>query len=134
MDESVIKRGPIREIIRLNLIQKKTLSKEINIIIENNDYVIDYKDITICVNDMSNTNYPTYFIRGFIKKELNYSYKRIKSRPNNVDMKKIKSIRFLYAAKLRQTFTSNALVENINESSLNRHINNNYGWSVKGVT
>ena len=77
MDESEIMREPIREIIRLNLIQKKTLSKEINNIIENNDYAIDYKDITICINDMSNTNYPIYFIRGFIKKELNNSYKII---------------------------------------------------------
>ena len=56
MDESEIMRGPIREIIKLNLLQKKTLSKGINSIIENNDYAIDCKDITICINDMLNTN------------------------------------------------------------------------------
>ena len=48
-------------------------------------------------------------------------------------MKKIKSIGFLDAVKLKQTITSNTLVENIDESSLYRHIKNNYVWSVKGV-
>ena len=48
-------------------------------------------------------------------------------------MKWIKSIRSLYVVKLRQTIASNTLIVNIDESSLNRHIKNNYGWSVKGV-
>ena len=133
MDESEIMRGPIREIIKLNLLQKKTLSKGINCIFENNDYAIDCNDITICINDMLNTNYPIYLIWGFIKKELNYSYKRIKLRSSNADMKRIKSIRSLYSVKLRQTITSNTLIVNIDESSLNRHIKNNYEFSIKGV-
>ena len=69
MDEYEIMRGPIREIIKLNLLPKKTLSKGINSIIENNDYSIDCKDIAICIDDMLNINYPIFFIRGFIKKE-----------------------------------------------------------------
>ena len=113
MDESEIMRGPIRKIIKLNLLQRKTLSKGINCIFEDNDYAINCKDIIICINDMLNTDYLINFIRGFINKELNYSYKRIKSRPNNVDMKRIKSIRSLYAVKLRQIITSNTLIVNI---------------------
>ena len=80
MDEFEIMRRLIREIIKLNLLQKKTLSKRINSIIENNDYTIDCNHITVCINDILITNYSIYFVRDFIKKELNYSYKRIKLR------------------------------------------------------
>ena len=69
-----------------------------------------------------------------MKQKLNYSYKRIKTRENNINLDRIKSIRSLYATKLKKTITSSTPIINIDESSLNRHIKYNYGWSLKGVT
>ena len=106
MNNFEVVRGPVRNIIKLNILQKKILAKEINHIIKNNNYAIDCKDITVSTNNLLGTNYPVYFIRSFMKNELNYSYKRVKSRPNQIDMKRLRSIRFLYAVKFNQTITS----------------------------
>ena len=133
MKDFEIVRRPVRKIIKLNLKQKKILWKWINDIMKSNSYAIDWKDITVLVNNLIDTNYPIYFVRGFMKNELNYSFKRIKSRLNNIDMKKIKSIISLYLIKLNQSITSNTLVINVDESSLNRHIKYNYSWSMKGI-
>ena len=133
MSNFEVVRGPVRNIIKLNILQKKFLAKGINHIIKNNNYAIDCKDITVSTNNLLRTNYPVYFIRSFMKNELNYSYKRIKSRPNQIDMKRLRSIRFLNAVKYNQTITSNTLIFNIDESSLNRHIKHRYGWNIKGV-
>ena len=69
-----------------------------------------------------------------MKEKLRYSYKRIKSRPNQIIFERIKSIRSLYAIKLKQIVTSNVLIINIDDSSINKHIKHNYGWSHKGIT
>ena len=126
MSNFEVERGPVRIIIKLNILQKKILAKGINHIIKNNNYAIDCKDITVSTNNLLCTNYPVYFIRSFMKNELNYSYKRVKSRPNQIDMKRLRSISFLYAIKFNQTITSNTLIINIDESSLNRHIKHRY--------
>ena len=133
MKLSEVERKPIKQIIKLTLSQKKGLTKAINNTLKTTNYSIDCKEITQEVNNDLETYYPTYFIRKFMKEKLNYSYKRIKSRPNNINLDRIKSIRSLYATKLKQTITSSTLIINIDESSLNRHMKYNYGWSLKGV-
>ena len=63
----------------------------------------------------------------------NLSYKRIKSRPSNIEMNWIKLIRKLFVLKFAKMVSSEVLVVNIEESSINRGIMTNYSWEIKGV-
>ena len=63
----------------------------------------------------------------------NLSYKRVKTRPSNIEMNMIKLIRKLFALKFAKIVSSKVLVVNIDESSINRGIMTNYSWGIKGV-
>ena len=61
-----------------------------------------------------------------MKDELNLSYKKIKSRPNNADFSKIRSARILFAIEFAKVINKNTLILNLDESSINRSIKNDY--------
>ena len=67
-----------------------------------------------------------------MKNELKLTYKRVKPRPNNIDFSKIRSARVLFAVKFTQAVTTETPVINIDESSINRNLKNNYSWSMRG--
>ena len=67
-----------------------------------------------------------------MKIELNLTYKRVKTRPNNVDFNKINASRQLFAIKISKLIKISSLVINIDETSINRHIKSSYSWSKKG--
>ena len=92
MSYSEIDKGPLRKIIKLNLSQKKDLAKAINHIIESNNFALDCKDITLLVNQLLKTNYPYLLCEKILKNEQNYSYKRVKSRPNTFVIVRIVSL------------------------------------------
>ena len=60
------------------------------------------------------------------------SYKKVKSRPNSVNWKKIKTARELFAVEFIKVIKHNTLMINIDETSFNRHMKINYSWGVKG--
>ena len=60
------------------------------------------------------------------------SFKRVKSRPTNVNHHKIKLVRSLFAVKLSKEITVKTLLINIDESSINRFAQINYSWDCKG--
>ena len=60
------------------------------------------------------------------------SYKRVKSRPTNINLKKINNIRSLFAVKYLKEVSTETLMINVGESSLNREIKSNYSWGIKG--
>ena len=68
-----------------------------------------------------------------MKTQANLSFKRVKPRPSNIDMNRIKLIRKLFALKFAKIITNEMLVINIDESSINRWITANYSWILKGV-
>ena len=61
------------------------------------------------------------------------SYKRVKSRPNGVDIDRINTIRSLFSVKLAKFINSQALLINIDESSINRNVKSHYSWGFKGI-
>ena len=67
-----------------------------------------------------------------MKIDLNMSYKRVKSRPINFNLKKINNIKSLFAVKYLKEVSTETLMINVDESSLNREIKSNYSWSIKG--
>ena len=68
-----------------------------------------------------------------MKSLTNLCFKKVKSRPSNIDFNKIKFIRKLFALKFAKIVSSQVLVVNIDESSINRGIMSNYSWGLKGV-
>ena len=97
------------------------------------DTTLTTKEITEYANSSLNTCYSVGFIRKFIKLDLKLTYKRVKSRPNNVSLLKIDSIRRLYSIKLSKSISDKTLLINIDESSINRGVKSLYSWSFKSI-
>ena len=77
MDEDDIKAKPIRNFIKLNKSEWKSLTKELLSFNSNTDKTFNVKDITNYANKQLKTSYPTQFVKNFIKIKLNFSYKRV---------------------------------------------------------
>ena len=112
---------------------KHILRNEIWLFIKNCEYSFTTNDVTQHVNLKLNTNYPVKLIRTIMKNELNLSYKKVKSRPNSIDLNKVESARILFSIKFAQIVNSNTLVLNMGASSINRNTKHHYSWSLKGT-
>ena len=67
-----------------------------------------------------------------MKEDIKLSYKKIKSRPYNINFEKVRLTRILFSIKFTQIITNNTLLLNIDESSINRNLKTHYSWSLKG--
>ena len=63
-------------------------------------------------------------MRKFMKIRMNLSYKRIKPKPNNIDLVKLDLIRLQFAVKLAKSLNEETLTINLDQSSINRNIKN----------
>ena len=100
--------------------------------VKNNKSTFTAKEATNFVNSKLNTEYSVITVRKFMKTKMKMSFKRVKSRPTNVNLEKIDKIRSLFAVKLSKEITSNTLLINIDETSINRFVKTNYSWGYKG--
>ena len=100
---------------------------------EVSSFTFNAEDVANFVNSSLNKDYPTYFIRDFMKTHANFSFKQVKSRPSSMDLEKLKYVRILFKVEFLKQVTSDTLIINIDESSINRHIKPNCSWSFKGL-
>ena len=105
----------------------------INKCIRNFKSTLTAKEIANKVNDELNTSYSVNIIRSIMKNDANLSFKRVKSRPNSIDLNRINSIRNLSSIKFAKIVTEKTLLINIDESSINRNVKSVYSWGVKGL-
>ena len=63
------------------------------------------KEATNFVNSKLNTEYSVITVRKFMKTKMKMSFKRVKSRPTNINLEKIDKIRSLFAVKLSKEIT-----------------------------
>ena len=68
-----------------------------------------------------------------MKDQLMLRFKRIKQRPNNIDLYKVKLIKRLFALRFAKVVSEKTLIVNIDESSINRGISTKYSWGIKGI-
>ena len=125
--------GPKRRFIKLSHSKEILLIKTVNDFLENAKHAFIVKDVADHANKELNENYPEHFIRKIMKNKLNLSYKKVKPRPNNIDMNKLKWIRALFAFKFAKLLNEDTLIINIYQSSINRHIKSNRSWGLKGA-
>ena len=86
------------------------------------------------MNDKLKTWYKPNLIKKLLKLELNCSFKKVKPSPSSINMDKICTVRQLFAVRFWQQITSNTLVVNIDETSINRHIKSKFSWSIIGIS
>ena len=122
-----------RKLIKINGIEMNSVIEELKCFITNVDYAFNSIEITNHINSKLNKNYKPCFIRKLMKNELDLTFKKVKPRPNNVNFDILKASRQLFAVKYSQIISSDTLVINIDETSINRHIQISYSWSKKGI-
>ena len=61
-----------------------------------------------------------------MKHHLRLSFKRVKLRPNSVNLEKVGAKRKLFAFKISKLISEDTLIININKSSINRRVSTNY--------
>ena len=62
------------------------LTEWLNSYIKNNKTTFTAKEATIFINSKLSTEYSVSSIRKFMKVKMNMSYKRVKSRPTNINI------------------------------------------------
>ena len=124
---------PNRDFIKLNSSNTKYLKKWIEDYIINTHYTFNAKDVTNFVNKELSKTYPVSFIRNFMRVEMKLTYKRVKPRPNNVDLSKLNWIRKLFSVKIAKSLSETTLVINMDQSSINRNMRSNRSWGFRGV-
>ena len=113
--------------------EKDLLINALKNFIDDADHAYNSIEITNYVNRILNKSYKPNYIRNLLKIELNMSFKRVKPRPNTINLEVLKASRQLFAIKFTQLISKETLLINIDETSFNRHIKNNYSWSYKGI-
>ena len=122
-----------RNLIKLNYLNRKHLNKCIEEYIANTHHTFCARDVTNYVNKELSKTYPEFFIRKFMKAEMKLSYKRVKPRPNNVDLFRLNWIRKLFAVKIAKALSETTLLINMDQSSINRNMRSNRSLGFKGV-
>ena len=67
-----------------------------------------------------------------MKNDLELSYKKCATRPNNDDLNRIKILRSMYWIQFTEVLQNNTLVINIDEWVISSSTKNNYSWSING--
>ena len=65
-----------------------------------------------------------------MKKDLNNSFKRRLSRPNNVDLNRVKSLRWIIYVDFSKKLIDNPLIWNIDKWIISRSTKIGYSWSI----
>ena len=119
--------------IKIYWSQKQNITKLITDFVHNTDITLVAKEIAEYRKSSMNANNSVSFIRRFMKTQMRLSFKRVKSRPDNVNLQKIESIRKLFTVTLSKSISKNTLLINIDESSINRSVKTLYSCSFRGV-
>ena len=122
----------IRDVTKIFGSRKKELIKFIEEYALNAKSTITAKEVTVAIKKVLNASYSVSIIRKIMKNGVNLSFKKVKSRPRNIDLLKIKATRNLFAIKFSKIISEKLLLINIDESSINRSVKNAYSWGVKG--
>ena len=72
-------------------------------------FTITAKDVTDFVNNHFSSEYLVNFIKGLMKSFVNWSFKRVKSRPNTFDFKRIESLNYLFFIKFSKLLLNKTL-------------------------
>ena len=130
---SEIKNSKWRDLIKINNSEWQMLMEVIKDYILKTRTTVTAKEITNHINLIQQKSYSVKYIRNFMKSQAKLTFKRVKSRPWNIDIEKISWIRGLFAVKFSKQIKKETLLINIDESSINRSTKEKYSWGFKGT-
>ena len=90
------------------------------------------KDVQKHLSENLNNVPPLNKIVNIMRNDLKLTYKRCLSRPNSIDLERIKLLRFLFSVNFVSYLNQNTLIWNIDECTFSRSTKTNYSWSIKG--
>ena len=122
MSNNQINQGPSKNFNSITDKEKEKLLKELQDMILNTDFPFNSVQATELINKKLQTSYNSALIRKLLKEELNWSFKKVKQRPIQVDLNRVRAMRQLFFVKFWQKVTADTLLINIDETSINRHI------------
>ena len=77
-------------------------------------------------------SYKSHKISKFVCEEMRYSYKKGSSRPAKYGTKRVQLVKVLHWAELLKLFLDGKVVINVDESSFDRSVKNQYSWLPRG--
>ena len=92
-------KGPTRNYTKILTYNKENLIKWIKEYINSTNYPFNAVELTEIANEKLRTNYSVNLIRNILKFDLNMSFKRVKPRPNSIDLNRVKAVRQLFVVK-----------------------------------
>ena len=90
------------------------------------------KDVHKFIEIKLGNKFPLHKIRSLMKEQLGLSYKRINSRPNNINLKKLILTRILFSINISKFVANDILLVNIDETSFTKGTKTNYSWTPIG--
>ena len=78
--------GPRRNLLKLKSIDEKKIKKRIEDYMILAQHAFNVQNMAEYVNSELEKSYPPFFIQKFMKNSMNLLYKKVKTRPNNVDL------------------------------------------------
>ena len=125
--------GTNKNFIKLNSKDEKQLKKSIGEYLIITQHAFNVQDVTDYVNSELTESFPSYFIQKFMKSSMRLTYKKVKPRPNNINLCKLEMIRVLFSIKITKLLNDSTLVINMDQSSINRHMKSNRSWGLRGA-
>ena len=110
-----LNRPRAKRIVKHFRTQKVKLICSIKDFMKKNWSTFTAKEVTEHVNLNANSDYSIKTIRQLMKADLNMSYKRVNSRPTNINLKTINNIRSLFAVKYLKEVSTETLMINLGE-------------------
>ena len=115
-----------------NLLQSKMIQRSINTYLADTTRPYWIEDLIKYVAKVHGVHLQYHQLRNYIKDKLNLSYKKGGNRPWNLDLKRQKPLKELYAIQLINMMKSGKDIINIDESWLNKNTRVSYSWLNKG--
>ena len=118
----------LRNVFRFKIHEEEKVVKCMQEFLEHQVTQFNTSDVSKFVEKNLGYNYPLQKIRNTMKQEFSLSYKRINSRPSNIDLDKLQLTRILFSMRVSKLVDSDILLINIDESSLTKATKLNYSW------
>ena len=121
-----------RNVFKFRLNEEEMVVRSVHDFLKNQVDKFNVKDVHKFVEIKLGNNYPFHKIWNIMKKQFSLSYKRINSRPSNIELSKLILTRILFSIYASKLIDNDVLLINIDETTLSKTTKANYSWTPAG--
>ena len=133
MSSNISENLPIRKYDKICEYQRDSIKHNIIQYYVKVESVFTSAGIQKYLNEKCNIVCSLKIIRDIMKRDLDFTYKKCKTRSNVVDFSKVKALRVLFSVNLAKQLKERILLWNIDEWTISQNTKSNYSWSIKGL-